>query len=78
VGAEAVRRPADAAKEKKGGKSNPRGLKKTLELMLLCRNLNDRLKFWKKIWKGKKLKAVINRVARWFVFKPKIPIWVNF
>jgi hypothetical protein len=19
-----------------------------------------------------------NRVARWFVFKPKIPIWVNF
>jgi hypothetical protein len=20
----------------------------------------------------------INRVARWFVFKPKIPIWVNF
>jgi hypothetical protein len=22
--------------------------------------------------------AVANRVARWFVFKPKIPIWVNF
>jgi hypothetical protein len=21
---------------------------------------------------------VLNRVARWFVFKPKIPIWVNF
>jgi hypothetical protein len=20
----------------------------------------------------------INRVARWFVFKPKIPIWLNF
>jgi hypothetical protein len=20
----------------------------------------------------------INRVARWFIFKPKIPIWVNF
>jgi hypothetical protein len=22
--------------------------------------------------------AVRNRVARWFVFKPKIPIWENF
>jgi hypothetical protein len=22
--------------------------------------------------------AVSGRVARWFVFKPKIPIWVNF
>jgi hypothetical protein len=21
---------------------------------------------------------VLRRVARWFVFKPKIPIWVNF
>jgi hypothetical protein len=26
----------------------------------------------------KVLDAVICRVARWFVFKPKIPIWVNF
>jgi hypothetical protein len=23
-------------------------------------------------------KRVLNRVARWFVFKPKIPIWENF
>jgi hypothetical protein len=23
-------------------------------------------------------KPVFCRVARWFVFKPKIPIWVNF
>jgi hypothetical protein len=22
--------------------------------------------------------VVFGRVARWFVFKPKIPIWVNF
>jgi hypothetical protein len=22
--------------------------------------------------------SVLSRVARWFVFKPKIPIWVNF
>jgi hypothetical protein len=22
--------------------------------------------------------AVVDRVARWFVFKPKIQIWVNF
>jgi hypothetical protein len=21
---------------------------------------------------------VTNRVARWYIFKPKIPIWVNF
>jgi hypothetical protein len=24
------------------------------------------------------LSALKSRVARWFVFKPKIPIWVNF
>jgi hypothetical protein len=28
--------------------------------------------------KGKKCKAFYLRVARWFVFKPKIPILVNF
>jgi hypothetical protein len=22
--------------------------------------------------------AYVGRVARWFVFKPKIPIWINF
>jgi hypothetical protein len=27
-------------------------------------------------WKQQRLKMI--RVARWFVFKPKIPIWVNF
>jgi hypothetical protein len=27
------------------------------------------------IWRGGKGK---NRVARWFIFKPKIPIWVNY
>jgi hypothetical protein len=21
---------------------------------------------------------ILSRVARWFVFKPKIPIWINF
>jgi hypothetical protein len=24
------------------------------------------------------LRRVPSRVARWFLFKPKIPIWVNF
>jgi hypothetical protein len=24
------------------------------------------------------LPSVVNMVARWFIFKPKIPIWVNF
>jgi hypothetical protein len=24
------------------------------------------------------IKVLLCRVARWFVFKPKIPIWVNF
>jgi hypothetical protein len=24
------------------------------------------------------LKLLLSRVARWFIFKPKIPIWVNF
>jgi hypothetical protein len=26
----------------------------------------------------KEIFSVLSRVARWFVFKPKIPIWVNF
>jgi hypothetical protein len=25
-----------------------------------------------------KSKALYDRVARWYIFKPKIPIWVNF
>jgi hypothetical protein len=29
-------------------------------------------------WEAFIAKGVSSRVARWFVFKPKIPIWVNF
>jgi hypothetical protein len=28
--------------------------------------------------KGETTGELGNRVARWFVFNPKIPIWVNF
>jgi hypothetical protein len=28
--------------------------------------------------KEEKIMKVCNRVARWFIFKPKILIWVNF
>jgi hypothetical protein len=37
-------------------------------------------KGWILIWRHMlhKTPALPNRVARWFVFKPKIPIWVNF
>jgi hypothetical protein len=35
-----------------------------------CRNLL--------IWCPRKTNCLMNRVARWYVFKPKIQIWVNF
>jgi hypothetical protein len=32
----------------------------------------------KKVIAGYQKCKLLRRVARWFVFKPKIPIWVNF
>jgi hypothetical protein len=33
----------------------------------------------KRTFGGKKIRFnVLARVARWYIFKPKIPIWVNF
>jgi hypothetical protein len=30
------------------------------------------------LFKASRKTMFINRVARWFIFKPKIPIWVKF
>jgi hypothetical protein len=37
------------------------------------RNLADKTKA-----KGTEKKDCENRVARWYIFKPKVQIWVNF
>jgi hypothetical protein len=40
---------------------------------------NNLMKKWISLHFGQLLhKRIWCRVARWFVFKPKIPIWVNF
>jgi hypothetical protein len=48
--------------------------------LVLCQ-IGDFLQNTSKIFHSKEVshfKWVVSRVARWFVFKPKIPIWVNF
>jgi hypothetical protein len=34
--------------------------------------------FFVSFFSKKKKKSGSNRAARWFIFKPKIPIWANF
>jgi hypothetical protein len=34
--------------------------------------------FWEEMFEGSVQKKHTNRVARWYIFIPKIPIWIPF
>jgi hypothetical protein len=44
-------------------------------LVILVNRVVDTKRIFGKNWRAEEEES---RVARWFVFKPKIPIWVNF
>jgi hypothetical protein len=52
---------------------------KITEAAHIMEQLYSTVKLMHYLWVGLHFfHKLANRVARWFIFKPKIPIWVNF